>query len=703
MAGPFPLERIRNIGIMAHIDAGKTTTSERILFYTGRTHRMGEVDEGQAELDWMELERERGITITAAATTCFWNGYQVNLIDTPGHVDFTVEVERSLRVLDGAIGIFCAVSGVEAQSETVWRQATRYRIPRLVFINKMDRVGARFDGVLEELHARLGANAVPVQVPLGEGPDFRGVVDLVRFRAVVWDEDQLGAKYRELEVDGETLPRARRARESLLERLAELDDRFMAEYLEGGTVTPARLQAALREATLKGKIFPVLCGAALKNKGIQPLLDAVNAYLPSPADVPPLKGVRPSTGEYVDVPPSEEGPFTALAFKVMSDPFVGRLTWLRVYAGSLQAGATVLNTTSERRERIHRLLRMHANDRNEIPVARTGEIVAAVGLKKTTTGDTLCAEGRSVILEPMDFPDPVVSIVIEPKTRADGGRLIEALEKLADEDPTFKVRHDRETGQTVLSGMGELHLEILVERLLREYNARANVGKPEVAYRETISAAAEAEGLLERQAGGKGLYARARLRFEPLPAGTGFLFENRSPGGRIPKEYVPAVQKGIEESMENGVLAGYPMVDFRAILLDGAAREVDSSELAFRIAASMAYQNGLAQAKPIVLEPIMEVEIFTPEDHLGQVISDIAIRTGRVVGMEDRQDGKVVKALVPLRRMFGYVTDLRSVSQGRATYTMRFHSYQPASRSVQEQIVDRARGRTFSGSGARRS
>jgi elongation factor G len=692
MTGPFPLERIRNIGIMAHIDAGKTTTTERILYYTGRTHRIGEVDDGQAEMDWMELEKERGITITAAATSFFWKGCQVNLIDTPGHVDFTVEVERSLRVLDGAIGIFCAVSGVEAQSETVWRQANRYRIPRLAFINKMDRTGARFDGVVEELRSRLGANAVPVQVPIGAEAGFRGVVDLIRMRALIWDEDQLGARYREIEPDEELRPRALEARAALLEKLAELDDRFLEEYLAGGRIEPERVREVLRAATLKGRIFPVLCGAAFKNRGIQPLLDAVNDYLPSPADIPPLKGVRPNTGDYVDVAPSEEGPFTALVFKVQSDPYVGRLTYLRVYAGSLKSGRVVINTTSERRERISRFLRMHANDRAEIPEARTGDIVAAVGLKKTTTGETLCAEGHAVILESMMFPEPVVSIAIEPRTRADGERLVEALQKLADEDPTFKVRSDRETGQTVVSGMGELHLEILMERLFREFGVQAAVGRPEVAYRETIAATAEAEGRLVRQTGGRGMYGHVVLRFEPLPAGTGFLFENRSPGGRIAKEYIPAVQKGIEESMGNGVLTGYPMVDFRAILLDGSTHPVDSSELAFKIAASMAYQRGLAQAKPIVLEPIMEVEVFTPEEYLGELISDFAGRMGRVIGMEDRQDGKVVKALVPLRSMFGYVTALRSLSQGRATFTMCFHSYQPAPRTVQEQIIRKSRG-----------
>jgi len=692
MTGPFPLERVRNVGIMAHIDAGKTTTTERILFYTGRTHKMGEVEAGAAEMDWMELEKERGITITAAATFCSWKGCQINIIDTPGHVDFTAEVERSLRVLDGAIGIFCAVAGVQAQSETVWRQASRYRIPRLVFINKMDRSGARFEAVVEELHARLGANAVPVQLPIGRESGFIGVVDLVAMKALLWDEDVLGATFRETEIPAQLLKSAETGRTELLERLAELDDLFLEDYLAKASVPAQRIRSVIREATLEGKLFPVLCGAALRNKGIQPLLDAVTEYLPAPTDLPPLPGMLPNTGEYIEISPRTERRFSALAFKIVSDPYVGKLTYLRVYTGALSAGETVYNATADRRERVSRLLRMHANDREEIKEVSAGDIAAAVGLKRTTTGDTLCDESRPIILESMVFPEPVVSVAIEPKTKADEAQLMAALGRLLDEDPTFKVRYDRETAQTVISGMGELHLEVLVERLFREYNVQANVGKPEVAYRETIAAVGEAEGRFIRQSGGRGQYGHVVMRFEPLPTGTGFLFENKAPGGRIPKEYVPAVQKGIEESMENGVLAGYPMVDFRALLVDGSYHEVDSSQLAFEIAASMAYKAGLERAKPTILEPIMDVEIFGPEEYLGEMICDLSAHMGRVLGIEDRNGGKVVKAHVPLRVLFGYTTRLRSLTQGRATHTMQFHTYQPVPKSVQEEIVLKARG-----------
>jgi len=691
MSVPFPLSRIRNIGIMAHIDAGKTTTTERILYYAGRTHRMGEVHAGQAEMDWMDLEKERGITITAAATFCSWKEFQINIIDTPGHVDFTAEVERSLRVLDGAIGVFCAVKGVEPQSETVWRQANRYHIPRLAFVNKMDRTGARFDGVVEELHRKLGANAVPIQIPVGSEGDFSGVVDLLTMRAVIWDEDVLGARFRQAPVPQELMARAQAARVALLEKLSETDDLFLEEYLEGRELSVERVKDVLRAAVVKGRVFPVLCGAAFKNKGIQLLLDAVVDYLPSPAEIPAITAVQPNTGDYISLSPGAEQPFSALVFKIMSDAYVGKLAFIRVYTGSIAAGASVYNATADRKERIHRLLRMHANDREQIDEIRAGDIAAAVGIKKVTTGDTLCSEASPVILESMVFPEPVVSIAIEPKTQADLEKLVGAMGRLLDEDPTFRIRHDKDTGQTIISGMGELHLEILIERLFREYNVQATVGKPEVAYRETIAAAGEGEGRFVRQSGGRGQYGHVVLRLEPLPPGTGFLFENALTGGRIPKEYVPAIQRGVEESMDNGVVAGYPVVDVRAILLDGSYHEVDSSETAFRIAASMAFKKGLEKAKPTILEPIMGVEVFTPEGNLGEVIGDLMSRMGKVEGIEDRHGGKVVKALVPLRSMFGYTTRVRSLTQGRANHTMHFASYQPAPQTVQDEIVAKSR------------
>jgi len=692
MGKRFPLSRIRNIGIMAHIDAGKTTTTERILYYTGRTHKIGEVHDGQAEMDWMDLERERGITITAAATFCTWKDHQINIIDTPGHVDFTVEVERSLRVLDGAIGVFCAVAGVESQSETVWRQANKYKVPRLVFVNKMDRTGARFEGVVEELKSRLGANAFPLQLPIGKEADFRGVVDLVKMRAFVWQEDSFGAKYEETDIPSDMVAFAEEKRVELLERLSELDDLFMEEYLDGVELTEERVKEVIRAATVKNKFFPVLCGTAFKNKGIQLLLDAVVDYLPSPVDMPAVTGILPNTGDYIERKPSDDEPFSALAFKIMTDPYVGKLTFFRVYSGVLRAGSYVYNSTGDRRERVSRILRMHANDREEIGEVRTGDIAALVGLKKTTTGDTLCDADNPIILESMVFPEPVVSIAIEPKTKSDLDKLMDGLKKLADEDPTFKVRYDNETGQTIISGMGELHLEVLVERLFREFRVEANVGKPEVAYRETITRSAEAEGKFVKQSGGRGQYGHVIMRFEPLPPGTGFLFENKVVGGRVPKEYIPAVQKGIEEAAENGVLAGYPMVDFRATLLDGSYHEVDSSEMAFKVAASLAYRDGLKKAKPTILEPIMAVEVHTPEEYLGDVISSFSAKMGHVEGIEDRYGGKVVKALVPLRSMFGYTTALRSMTKGRATHTMQFSHYQPAPKSVQDEIVKKAQG-----------
>ena len=688
----YPLSSIRNIGIMAHIDAGKTTTTERILYYTGRTHKLGEVHDGEAKMDWMDLEKERGITITAAATFCEWRDVQVNIIDTPGHVDFTVEVERSLRVLDGAIGVFCAVAGVEPQSETVWKQATRYNVPRLAFVNKMDRVGARFPSVVQEMHAKLGANAVPVQLPIGNEAEFVGVVDLVRMRALLWDGDALGASYREDAVPAEPGGRGRGGARAPRREGRRGRRRVMEAFLEGREVPADDLQAALRRATVQNRIFPVLCGTAFKNKGIQPLLDAVVDYLPSPADIPPATGMVPSTGDYVPRPPEDKQPFAALAFKVMTDPYVGKLTFFRVYSGTLASGSYIHNATADKRERVTRMVRMHANDREDIKAVFAGDIAAAVGLKKTTTGDTLCDEDHPVILESMVFPDPVVSIAIEPKTKADEEKLQSALTKLAEEDPTFKVRYDRETGQTIIHGMGELHLEVLVERMFREFSVAANVGRPEVAYRETITQPSEVEIKFSKQTGGHGQFAHVKMAFEPLPAGTGFAFENEVRAGRVPKEYIPAVEKGVREAMENGVLAGYPMVDFRAILLDGSYHEVDSSDLAFKVAASMAYKAGLEKAKPTILEPIMAVECAVPEDHLGDVISDFGARMGHVEGIEDRHGSKVVKALVPLRSMFGYTTSLRSMTKGRATHTMQFSHYQEAPRSIQEAIVEKTRG-----------
>ncbi len=692
MSIPSPLARIRNIGITAHIDAGKTTTTERILYYAGRTHKMGEVHAGEAEMDWMELEKERGITITAAATFCSWKGYQINIIDTPGHVDFTAEVERSLRVLDGVIGVFCAVKGVEPQSETVWKQASRYNIPRIAFVNKMDRTGARFEEVIEELHSRLGANASAIQLPIGEEASFSGVVDLIGMKAFLWDEDVLGARFRESAVPKHLEKKALEMRAALLERLSETDDEFLEEYLEETPLSEQRIKQVLRAATLNGKIFPVVCGAAFKNKGVQTLLDAVVDYLPSPAEIRPISAIEPNTGDYITLKPRGDEPFSALVFKIVSDPYVGKLAYFRVYSGTLKVGSSVYNATADRRHRVHRLLRMHANDREQIEVVSAGDIAAAVGLQKAATGDTLCEQRVPVILESMVFPEPVVSIAIEPKTKADAGALNNSIRRLLDEDPTFKIRYDKDTGQTVLSGMGELHLDILVERLFREYRVEANIGKPEVAYRETITSVADVEGRFVKQSGGRGHYGHVVMRFEPLPAGTGFLFENESTGGRIPKEYIPAVQKGIEESMGNGVLAGYPMVDFRAILLDGSHHEVDSNEMAYRIAASMAYKRGLEKAKPTILEPIMGVEIFTPEEYLGDVISDLMGRMGRIEGIEDRHGGKVVKANVALRLLFGYTTRLRNLSQGRANHTMQFSSYQPTPQAAQDEIIEKVRG-----------
>ena len=686
------LERIRNIGFMAHIDAGKTTTSERILFYTGRTYKLGEVHEGEAEMDWMELERERGITITAAATSCNWKEHQINIIDTPGHVDFTAEVERSLRVLDGAVIILCAVAGVESQTETVWRQAHKYGVPRLVFVNKMDRPGARFEEIIGELRGRLGANAVAIQIPMGSEKEFSGVVDLVRMRAKIWDQDGQGAHFREAEIPAALVERAEKYRTELLERLAEFDEVFMEEYLEGISLSEERVKQVLRKAAVTGGLYPVLCGAAFRNRGIQSLLDAVVDYLPSPVDLPPVTGILPNTGDFIERSAATDEPFSALAFKIVTDPYVGRLTYFRVYSGQLKRGATVFNSSGDVKERITRLLRMHANDREDIDQVLPGDIAAVVGLKKTTTGDTLCDREAPIILESVVFPEPVVSMAIEARAKSDTDRLMQTLGKLVEEDPTFRTRYNSETGQMIVSGMGELHLEVLKERLVREFGLEANVGEPEVAYRETISASAEAEGRLVKQTGGRGQYGHVVMRFEPLPAGTGFVFENKLVGGSIPLEYLPAIKRGIEESMENGVLAGYPLVDFRALLLDGSHHEVDSSEMAFKVAASLAYKNGIERANPVLLEPMMAVGIHAPEEYLGEIISNVSSRRGQIEGIEDRHFGKAVSALVPLRSMFGYVNTLRSISRGRGSHTMQFSHYQSTPKDVQDELVRKARG-----------
>jgi len=698
-----PLSHIRNIGIAAHIDAGKTTVTERILYYTGKTHRIGEVHAGESQMDWMDLERERGITITAAATFCAWRGHQINLIDTPGHVDFTVEVERSLRVLDGVVMVFCAVEGVESQSEAVWRQANRYMVPRLVFVNKMDRVGSGFLRVVAEMHDRLGANAVPIQYPIGEADAFVGVVDLVGMNAYVWETGaaHVGSKdSRDPATDAglsrtaipqQALAGAEQLRMNLLEKLAETDDLFMEEYLDGVVFPEETIRQRIREATLAGEIFPVLCGAAFRNKGIQPLLDAVVDYLPAPVDLPPAIGIRPSTGDYISRSPAAEEPFSALAFKVASDPYVGKLVYLRVYSGTVAAGTPVFNSSRDAEERILRFVRMHANKREDVGRVSVGDIVAAVGLKHATTGDTLCDAVDPIILESMMFPEPVVTIAIEPRSRGDLEELMSGLKKLTDEDPTFRTRYDRETGQTVISGMGELHLEILVERLLREHRVRARVGKPEVAYRETITQASEAQGRFSGESRGRRSYGHVVMKFEPLPQGTGFLFENRQSGADVPKEFVPAVRTGIEEAMNSGVLAGFPMVDFRASLTGGSFDERESTEMAFRIAASMAYRSGIADAGPVMLEPIMIVEIFSPEEFLGEIVADIGARGGNVAAVEDAPQGRVIAVELPLRVVFGYSNQLRSMTRGRATLTTRFSEYRRTSASVQQELVARLR------------
>ncbi len=683
------LEKIRNIGIVAHIDAGKTTTTERILFYTGRTHRIGEVDEGSATMDWMVQERERGITITSAATTCQWRHHSINIIDTPGHVDFTAEVERSLRVLDGAAVILSAVEGVQPQSETVWRQADRYGVPRIVFINKMDRTGADFFRTLEMVRDRLGANAVPVQLPVGAEDGFEGVIDLVRMTSIIYTDD-LGTRSDQAEIPASLRPLAEQYREKLVEAAAEIDDHLTEKYLNGTPLTEDEITGALRKGTITTRLIPVLCGTAFRNKGVQPLLDAVVSYLPSPLDIPPVEGRNPKTEAIERREADPNAPFAALAFKIVTDPYVGKLTYFRVYSGRLESGSYIYNATRDVKERVSRILQMHANHREDVPEVWAGNVVAAVGLRETTTGDTLCDESKPIILESIKFPEPVISVAVEPKTRADEEKLGASLAKLAEEDPTFKVRFDPETAQTIISGMGELHLEIITDRLLREFKVEANVGRPQVAYRETLRKAAKAEGRYIRQTGGRGQYGHVVLEVEPLPRGTGVEFVDKITGGRIPREYIPAVQSGVREAAEGGVLAGYPMVDVRATLRDGSYHEVDSSEMAFKIAGSMAFKAAAEHSNPVLLEPMMKVEVVTPEPYMGDVIGDLNARRGQIVAMEQRGTLRIVQAEVPLSEMFGYVTALRSNTQGRATSTMEFSHYAEVPHSIAETLVTKA-------------
>ena len=688
-----PLKDLRNIGIMAHIDAGKTTTTERVLYYTGRLHRVGEVHEGAATMDWMEQEQERGITITSAATTCHWEKagteYRINIIDTPGHVDFTAEVERSLRVLDGAVAVFCAVGGVEPQSETVWRQADRYGVPRIALVNKMDRTGADFENVISMMRDRLGANAFAVQYPLGEGDLFTGMVDIVRQKALHY-KDELGAPVEEGEVPDSLAEKVATLRHEIIEAAVEHDDELLEKYLSGDELTTDEVIRAIRSATIAGKIFPVFCGSAFKNKGIRAMLDGVIDYLPSPLDIPPIQGHLPQHSETFEVrEASDDAPFSALAFKIMTDPFVGKLTYVRVYSGSLPAGSYVLNATKDRRERVGRLLQMHANKREERDEVFAGDIAAVIGLKNTKTGDTLCLPDSPIILEAMNFPEPVISVAIEPKTRADQDKLSNGLVKLADEDPTFRVYTDEETGQTIISGMGELHLEIIVDRLRREFGVEANIGRPQVSYRETIRSRSEkVVGKFVRQSGGRGQFGHVVINVEPAGSGAGFVFEDRVKGGVIPREYISSVEQGIKEALETGILAGYPVIDVKVELVDGSYHDVDSSEIAFKIAGSMAIKDGVRRSKPVLLEPVMDVEVVTPSDYMGDIIGDLSSRRGKIGGMTDRGDAQVIGASVPLGEMFGYATTLRSLSQGRAVYTMQFACYEEVPKSKAEEIIN---------------
>ncbi len=689
-----PLERCRNIGIMAHIDAGKTTTTERILFYTGKTHRIGEVHEGTATMDWMEQEQERGITITSAATTCTWRDIRINIIDTPGHVDFTAEVERSLRVLDGAVAVFDAVHGVQPQSEKVWRQADKYGVPRICFINKIDKMGADFEHAVDTLRKRLNAKPVAIQIPIGQEDKFKGVVDLIEMKSIVWQDDTIGAEYITGEIPAELQKKAEAFHTALVETVAENDDEMLHKFLEGETISAAELRASLRKSTIALKVFPVVVGTAFKNKGVQPLLDAVVDYLPSPLDAGEVKGVNPDNGEVITRKPADGEPFSALAFKIMADPFVGQLTFIRVYSGQLKSGDSVLNSGRGRSERIGRLLKMHANKREDINEILAGDICAAVGLKNVSTGDTICDEKHPIALESITFAVPVISVAVEPKTKADQEKMGMALSKLAQEDPTFKVHTDPDSGQTIISGMGELHLEIIVDRMMREYKVEANVGKPQVAYRETIRRKSEAEGKYIRQTGGRGQYGHAKIRIEPNEPGKGYEFLNEIVGGSVPKEFIKPIDQGIQEALEGGILAGYPMVDVKVELYDGSYHDVDSNEMAFKIAGSMAFKEAARKASPVLLEPVMAVEVVTPEDYAGVIMGDLSSRRGRIEGMEHRAGSQVIKAIVPLAEMFGYATHMRSSTQGRAEYSMHFARYEEVPRSAAEEIIGKAQGNT---------
>ncbi len=697
MARSTPIERYRNVGIMAHIDAGKTTTTERILYYTGISHKIGEVHDGAATMDWMEQEQERGITITSAATTCFWSGmssqypeHRINIIDTPGHVDFTIEVERSLRVLDGACAVFCAVGGVEPQSETVWRQANKYEVPRVAFVNKMDRMGANFLKVVAQVKERLGSNAVPIQIPIGAEEDFAGLVDLVKMKAIIWEEENMGMRHEEQEIPADLVDLCNEWREHMVEAAAEANEELMEKYLEEGELSEDEIKLGLRTRTLNNEIVPMMCGTAFKNKGVQAMLDALIDYMPSPVDVPAIKGILDDAAETEATrSSSDDQPFAALAFKIATDPYVGTLTFFRVYSGVLKSGDTVYNPVKGKRERIGRILQMHSNNREEIKEVRAGDIAAAVGLKQVTTGETLCDMDNVITLERMEFPEPVISVAVEPKTKSDQEKMGVALGKLAQEDPSFRVHTDEESGQTIISGMGELHLDIIVDRMRREFSVEANVGAPQVSYRETIRSTVEQEGKFVRQSGGRGQYGHVYLKIEPQEAGAGFEFVNEIVGGVIPKEYIGSVEKGVEEQMKNGVIAGFPVVDVKVTLYDGSYHDVDSNEMAFKIAGSMCFKEGAAKAKPVLLEPIMKVEVVTPEEYMGDVMGDINSRRGMVQGMEDSTSGKQIKAEVPLSQMFGYATDLRSATQGRATYSMEFVKYNEVPASIAEAIIQK--------------
>ena len=687
------LEKTRNIGIMAHIDAGKTTTTERILYYTGINYKIGEVHDGTATMDWMEQEQERGITITSAATTCFWDDNRINIIDTPGHVDFTAEVERSLRVLDGAVALFCAVGGVEPQSETVWRQADKYHVPRLAFVNKMDRPGADFQRCMDMMRSRLHANPVAIQIPLGAEDTFRGVIDLIGNKAIVYLDETLGAEYAVEEVPEEYKEKVRQYREKLIEAASEADEKLFEKYVNGEQISGAELKAAIRKATIAIKLTPVLCGSSFKNKGVQPLLDAVISFLPSPIDIPPVQGLTPDRSAPEVRKVDDKEPFSALVFKIMTDPFVGQLAFFRVYSGALLSGAHVQNSTKQRRERIGRLLKMHANKREEIKEVYAGDIAAAVGLRDVTTGDTICDENKAILLEAMDFPEPVIAVAIEPKTKADQEKMGVALGRLAQEDPTFRIHTDEDTNQTIIAGMGELHLEIIVDRMMREFNVGANVGKPQVAYKETIRRKAEGEGKHIKQTGGHGQYGHAQITVEPSGVGVGFVFKDATKGGSIPKEFIRPIEQGIKEAMQTGVLAGYEVKDIKVTLVDGSYHDVDSSEMAFKIAGSMAFKDGCRRASPALLEPVMKVEVVLPDEYMGDIIGDLNSRRGRIEGMEARLGTQIIKALVPLSSMFGYATDMRSRTQGRATYTMHFAHYEEVPKQIADEIIARAQGR----------